>query len=78
LQKEYSHDSSMADLLTTDTAYRESASRRLKEIQDLKHDSIYYITVKFDYRAKNGFGAVDKYQKGVNYYPGNKSYKIIE
>jgi hypothetical protein len=76
LQKKYSRDSSMCALLKDDTSYCNSAERWSKKIQDLKQDSIYFITVQFDYRAKNGFGALDKYQKGVNYYLGSKSFSI--
>lgn len=56
--------------------YKQTANRHLSALNNLKQDSIYCITVKFEYRAKNSFGAIDKESKDVQFFPGNKSYKI--
>ena len=56
--------------------YRESADKELQAISKLKQDSIFFITVRVEYRAKNGFGALDKESKFVNYYPSDTTFKI--
>jgi hypothetical protein len=58
--------------------YQSTADRHLNEMNNLKQDSIYCITVKFEYRAKNGFGALDKYIRDVKYFPANKTFKVNE
>ena len=56
--------------------YESTASRHLTALNNLKQDSVYCITVKFAYRAKNGFGALDKFQRNVQYYPAKNEYKV--
>lgn len=56
----------------------EMAAKHLKELQELKQDSILSIKVHLTYRAKNSYGALDKESKFVRYYPGSNSYKIVD
>jgi hypothetical protein len=58
------------------SVYKSTADRHLNALNALTQDSIYNITVKFDYRAKNGFGALDKFQRNVQYYPAKNEYKV--
>lgn len=91
LKKQYSKDSSELehykfmnnDKFTKDTLYEnliykyeESTNLYLRELKELKQDFIHVITVRFYYRAKNGYAALDKYTEFVDYYPGDNSLKI--
>lgn len=58
--------------------YEATANRHLNALNNLKHDSVYCITVKFEYRAKNSFGALDKESKDVQFFPGAKSFKLVD
>ena len=55
--------------------YQSTADRHLNALNNLKQDSIYSITTRIEYRAKNGFGALDKYSKLVDYFPSSNSFK---
>ena len=56
--------------------YKGYAEAHLKEVDSLKEDRIFYITVSVDYNAKNSFGALGKETKFVNYYPADSTFKI--
>jgi len=56
--------------------YRQNSISELSELQALKTDSIFYITVNINYRAKNSFGALDVDSKAINFYPADSTFKI--
>ena len=63
------HDSAIAQ-------YKLTADNRLKQLQSIKIDSIFYIDISINYRAKNGFGALDVFNRTVKYYPNSKTYEV--
>ncbi|HEV8507502.1 MAG TPA: hypothetical protein VGQ53_18950 [Chitinophagaceae bacterium] len=48
----------------------------LKDINEHKPDSIYYIAYKVNYRAKNSFGMLDTGSTEVRYYPRRSKFEI--
>lgn len=48
----------------------------LKDINEHKPDSIYYIAYKVNYRAKNSFGTLDTGSTEVRYYPRRSKFEI--
>lgn len=58
--------------------YRQGAAKDSQDLTALKQDSIFFITVRVAYRAKNSFGALDADTKTINYYPRDSTFKITE
>ena len=56
--------------------YRESLASNSKQLSENKIDSIESINMYFNYRAKNGVGALDLFESNVRYYPRTKAFEM--
>ena len=54
--------------------WQESLEKNKKELASIKVDSIWRIRTHFNYRAKNGMGALDVFQNDIDYFPKNKEF----
>ncbi len=54
--------------------FQESLEKNKKELAAIKVDSIYRIRMHFNYRAKNGMGALDVFENMIDYYPKDKEF----
>lgn len=70
------HDKKEANnFLKKGTSLRYSRDSMLKIINNTSRDKIGKIDIEFNYRAKNGFGALDLSKAVIFYYPDEKNEK---